>query len=242
MAENKPGLYACELVSVMQRGVREEIASSMGRLYQRLPGLRWRGLVHEELRFEDGKQPAVVQAPGVRIIHHGYNDLDVERRKQYRNIGLLDIMIEAEPTQAVYWFYRGVSKQVLGMNEEALVDLAQAVDMTTPGLNGVMPMWLITAFGIMTSCLANLGAYPQEMEIIKRALGYYGNFAGYYLNAAHALANMGYWHESLAAAKKAGTCTGTPGMTLDTNAGGWKAAMAERHARAAVSRMIRAKV
>lgn len=80
--------------------------------------------IHEQLRFKDkSKSDDVMEAflLPIECIHHGYALTgDDMRKKQERNIKLLEGSIEEDPTNGYYFFQMGQSNFVLGDVDKAI--------------------------------------------------------------------------------------------------------------------------
>ncbi|GIV50437.1 MAG: hypothetical protein KatS3mg038_0958 [Candidatus Kapaibacterium sp.] len=112
-------------------------ATQVVRLFRNDERLRYEGIVHEQIL------PAILRA-GLRIVpssiaieHHGYAlDPAQLRRKQERNLRLLDHALEREPQSAFYRLHRAKTLMALGQFGRARVDLECA--RSTAQANGTL--------------------------------------------------------------------------------------------------------
>lgn len=93
----------------------------MPRLFPCGHGLRWRGVVHEQLVTESGEYVPLIDAPQVVIEHWGYTSERMEAKdKHNRTKGLLEKAIEADPASPFNWFNLGVSCRTAGDTDQAI--------------------------------------------------------------------------------------------------------------------------
>ncbi|RMF35665.1 MAG: glycosyltransferase [Chlorobiota bacterium] len=97
------------------------------RLFRNDERLRYDGIVHEQIL------PSILHAgfriapSSITIEHHGYvHDPPILRRKQERNLRLLDRAIEREPKSAFYRLHRARTLMALGYFDRARTDLEWA--------------------------------------------------------------------------------------------------------------------
>jgi glycosyltransferase involved in cell wall biosynthesis len=122
------GAYLTILNPVDDRGTQGVIGSQW-RLFRKVPGLRFEGRIHEQLRWPE-PNPSTTQADQtvVHIRHSGYaDDPDLVARKGERNRALLELSIAEEPGQPAHRFYLGRQYAWERRFEEALPYLEQAI-------------------------------------------------------------------------------------------------------------------
>lgn len=91
------------------------------RLFPRLPGIRFERPVHEQVVFSAraaGLTPTPY--PNIRIVHTGYNDPLLHKKKARRNMRILYAALEREPGDAALRLSLGESHTILGEIDRAL--------------------------------------------------------------------------------------------------------------------------
>jgi tetratricopeptide (TPR) repeat protein len=144
-------------------------------------GLCWRGRVHEQVGFCDGREPVpdALSWPLVRIRlhHHGYApDVITRRGKLARNIRLLRLQLQDEPDDAVAMGFLGRELYLAGELDEAVAVLEQAeqrlAERPRYGRLSEVRAYLAEAllklgraeeaFGVTTRALAHQPGYPTS--------------------------------------------------------------------------------
>jgi tetratricopeptide (TPR) repeat protein len=93
------------------------------RLFRRLPGVRWRRRIHENITSLEGERPdQEAAARSLRVDHGGYADVEARRQsgKIDRNVRLLTREILENPNDAVPHFYLAREHASHGENEVAV--------------------------------------------------------------------------------------------------------------------------
>lgn len=117
-------LTTVQSVSTAGGGLPTRYATTVVRLFRNHERLRYEGIVHEQIL------PSILHAgfriaPSTIVIeHYGYAlDPALLRRKQERNLQLLDRAIEREPNSAFYRLHRARTLMALGYFDRARADL-----------------------------------------------------------------------------------------------------------------------
>jgi tetratricopeptide (TPR) repeat protein len=121
------------------------------RVVRNLPGVRFEGVIHEQVIGSLAGRGRVERAP-VEVQHRGYT-LTPERMaaKARRNVRLLERQLRDDPTYAPGWFQLGETCVLLG-------DLDRAVDAYRRSLRTLDVARLTLPPGVVAVALQNLGA------------------------------------------------------------------------------------
>lgn len=99
------------------------------RLFRNLPGLRFRGRLHEQLTDAIERLGLRVGGCGARVLHEGYTEaLVAARDKHARNLRLLDLMLAEDPADLYARYQRGRTLAAMGRDDEAAVAFREALD------------------------------------------------------------------------------------------------------------------
>src|SRR5262249_45544502 len=121
------------------------------RLFRNLPGVRWEGVIHEQIVTSLAGRGRIVKCP-VEVLHSGYTLSPEEMQaKARRNIALLERQLRDEPDYAPGWFQLAETYVMAGR-------LDDAVDAYRRSLRLVEVSRLTLSPGVITVALQNLGA------------------------------------------------------------------------------------
>ena len=106
------------------------------RMVPNLPGVAFRGRIHEQLAPSLSKLGIEAENTDVRVVHTGYADLDRIDEKGERNLRILKKQVEEQPNDLLSRFYYGyayaLTDPALAMSElESLVDKMEEVGLFT---------------------------------------------------------------------------------------------------------------
>src|SRR5262249_27005555 len=74
------------IYAVRWQAIHHDFPGLLLRLHRHIPGVRWTGRVHEQLRYRDTVLDDVPRVlPGIVILHSGYDDACVVVAKHQRN-------------------------------------------------------------------------------------------------------------------------------------------------------------
>jgi glycosyltransferase involved in cell wall biosynthesis len=128
----------------------DEVRGEQWRLFRNVPGLRFEGRIHEQLRWPSGL-PSIRHAGGgsVWIRHRGYvNDPQVIQRKGERNRRLLALSVAEEPEHPAHQFFLGRQHAWERQFDKALPILERAIAIWSAGgrpAEGYVPSMFATA-------------------------------------------------------------------------------------------------
>lgn len=133
------------------------------RLFRRLPGLRYRGALHELIMTEPGWRIAF--AP-VRVFHYGYLEGPMRTQdKARRNLALAGRLVREEPDNPHYLF--GLAKEYLRLNAagQALPLILRARDLMAARGDAAPELDKAAA-----ACLLRLGRAPEAARLLEAAI------------------------------------------------------------------------
>ena len=121
------------------------------RLFRNLPGVRWEGVIHEQVVTSLVGHGPIVKSD-VAVLHSGYTlSAEAMQAKARRNIALLEHQLRAEPDYAPGWFQLAETYVMSGR-------LDDAVDAYRRSLRLLQVSRLTLSPGVVVVALQNLGA------------------------------------------------------------------------------------
>ncbi|GAB1430470.1 hypothetical protein MASR2M18_13030 [Ignavibacteria bacterium] len=129
-ASEQIGGFLLEVVSPSRRtdGGADVFTIQLLRLFRRDPRIRFEGIIHEQTLESILGSGWKIQASGAKLLHLGYDLPAAEmRKKQLRNLKLLDKTIENRPKDAYMLFQRAKTYLALGDADNAECDIAAAI-------------------------------------------------------------------------------------------------------------------
>lgn len=102
------------------------------RLFRNLPGIRWEGRVHEQIAPSAVRSGAILKRTDIAIMHSGYDDECVRRRKVERNLRLLELQNAEQPGNGHTLFYLGTTHAMAGRPADAIANLLRALELLPP--------------------------------------------------------------------------------------------------------------
>lgn len=129
--------------------------------------------IHEQLRFKDkSKSDDVMEAflLPIECIHHGYALTgDAMRKKQERNIKLLEGSIEEDPTNGYYFFQMGQSNFVLGDVDKAIESYEKGMSLVDNLDNVYVPEMIMSLAKAYTA----KKRFEDALNFIEKYVKYY---------------------------------------------------------------------
>ncbi len=173
------------------------------RLFRRLPEVRFRHRIHEqvlEALGELGLSVAVLPGPGLN--HYGYSPEQVQAKdKQARNLRMLRREVEDEPQNAFQWYNLAAAYAMAGMSEQAVEACRQSARFTDYSSSGYMT-FIAPNFHLLAQELTKTGRPAEALEVCDEAdrRGYGGLQTEFHRAAALLAAKRP--EEALAAAER----------------------------------------
>jgi glycosyltransferase involved in cell wall biosynthesis len=184
------GVYMMRCVCLSDPSSGAAAVVDHARLFRRHPQVRWEYRVHEQILPAVQRAGGQVYTTDVAIRHEGYEDAAVRRRKNERNLRLLEMDRAARPDDAVVLFNLGWIYQKLGRPAEAVPVLRRALDKMPTNLSVRSKLYVVLARSLRQAgqvqesaavCQAGLSAHPEEDELLfeqAQALHELGDLAG----------------------------------------------------------------
>lgn len=193
------------------------IRSPFLRLFRRLPGLRYRGALHELIMTEP--EWRIAFAP-VRVFHYGYLEGPMRAQdKARRNLALAERLVREEPDNPHYLF--GLAKEYLRLNAagQALPLILRARDLMAVRGDAAPELDKAAA-----ACLLRLGRGPEAARLLEAAIPLHPAYTDLVFLQGQAWRQCRRFSEALAAFRR---CLGMGEAPLqypsDVGVGGFRA-------------------
>lgn len=111
------------------------MAVDHARLFRNHLQIRWHYRVHEQITLAVERLGGSLRRSDVVIQHVGYQDPAVRRRKNERNLRLLQLDHAENPGDPILLFHLGWTHLDLGRPDEALAFLRRSLELSPPGLS-----------------------------------------------------------------------------------------------------------
>lgn len=185
------GLWAAE-------GARGILNQGSVRLARNLPGLQFRGRVHEDWLPSVSDRGPLVYSPLV-LYHYGYLKQSHEAKaKAERNLRLIERAVREAPHDGRMRFYLGLERFRRGDYEDALKQFRWAYELLKPEAKRQYQTF-DRLFHFWAETLRLTGRTTEALERIREAREYYPENSWYWLTEALILVDQGRYEEALAA-------------------------------------------
>lgn len=186
--------YSLIVVNVTRDPVwtQSENATSV-RLWRHCPEYRFERDLHEQIvpSIQRARPDARLAAADVRIIHHGYNKLEVERKgKRFRNLPMARQAVKSLGDDFSH-FNLGIELMIQNRHHQALDELRQAERLMQP--NSDLKPKLAKA---ITSCLLQLRQAEDALREIDRYIQEMPDFTDLLFLRGFIYFQMGQWTEA----------------------------------------------
>ena len=195
--ENAAYIMTCVCTTAMGAGVA---LFDHVRLFRKQPGVRWEYRIHEQIRPTLERLKYSFHRSDVSILHIGYQDPALMRRKAERNLRLLQREEKDRRYDPHILFNLGLTCQELGRLPEALAYYRQSL----PLAKDRRPVYLRKLYAMlakvcrqlgqtgeaMTVCREGRALYPEDAELLTQEawlLYLLGDFAGTEARLLHLL-------------------------------------------------------
>ncbi|HEX4608393.1 MAG TPA: tetratricopeptide repeat protein [Urbifossiella sp.] len=135
------------------------------RLFRRLPGVRWRYRVHEQILLSVHEHGGTTRPSDVVIRHDGYRDPALYQGKLDRNHRLLALDAAEAPDDPFGRFYQGYTLMLLGRPAEAVPLLRHSRACAPPGMS-ILPK----IHALLGQCLVRLGRRAEVLAACREGL------------------------------------------------------------------------
>lgn len=165
------------------------------RLFQRLPGIRFEGRVHEQVIDSAGRDLPNGNLATATLLHYGYKPSEMEAKgKHERFLTMLEREVRENPQDAFQWFNLANAYTVCGRLTEAAHAGRHAVKLSEDAAT-----YLPVAYQLLANALTHTGKPEAALEVLDEAdnRGLKGLFTEF--ERANALMLCGQLHPALAA-------------------------------------------
>jgi glycosyltransferase involved in cell wall biosynthesis len=134
------------------------------RVFRNDPRLRFFYRVHEQVAPSILRARGTLRTTDVVIHHEGYRDRSTYRRKQERNLALLELACRERPLDSFMLYYRGVAMLDLDRHAEAIVSLSLASGLVprATAVARLLPLHLAEAY-------QHEGMHREAAEVLRVA-------------------------------------------------------------------------
>ncbi len=145
------------------------------RLFPNRPAIRWQYRVHEQVTLAIERQGGTLQRSNVDILHGGYQDQALRRRKNERNLRLLQLDYAENPKEPITLFHLGWTALDLQRPAEALPYLYASLEHSPPGLSSTRKSYALlmnSHYGLgqkdkaLAICRQGLRFFPDDAELL----------------------------------------------------------------------------
>lgn len=174
----------------------------MMRFFPNDAGLRFRGVIHEQLQPVDDRPFDRMATPDVLLLHYGYIGKTMEDRDKYRrNLDLLRASIEREPENPFHWFNLGLTHRIQREEDDALAAFEKAVELSRK--LDYLPAYMAACYSYIASLLIERGAFQQALDICEQAPLDCQENPDYWVNLGSIWNGLGDYNQAIAAFEKA---------------------------------------
>jgi glycosyltransferase involved in cell wall biosynthesis len=151
--------YLMKQVSVHEGSAAPEAVISQIRLFRNDPRHRWTYRVHEQIAPSLAAAGSAVAMSPLVVLHRGYREPELSRRKLERNLHLVQLDLQEQPDDAFSLFNLGMVFVGLKRPADALPALHRAF--ANPGLRARIGGKL---YALISGCYANLGQSGEALR------------------------------------------------------------------------------
>jgi glycosyltransferase involved in cell wall biosynthesis len=129
------GGWLIEVISQAKRvdGGTDTYTSNLLRLFRNHPGIKFKGIIHEQVINSILDMGYKLKNTELKIIHLGYSyDQNAMKKKQLRNLDLLNETLKNDPNNAYDLYQRAKTYMALGNLENAEEDITEALKYVDP--------------------------------------------------------------------------------------------------------------
>ena len=216
LQDAEPAVYCLKIINIGSG--QSDIEHYTPRLFPRLPGVRFEGVIHEQIVSSPPLERKAMD--GIEVIHHGYSAEQIEKKsKRTRNAELLSKALESEPENAFNHFNLGAHHYSHGEFAEAEVCFRACIErMPDP-----LPSYGVTAFNHLVTTLIEQRKYKQGLKVSYEAPHQCFGSSEFWCGIGSCLNELQRYHEAFGAFREA-MSTKRNAFTLvrDPGASTWK--------------------
>jgi tetratricopeptide (TPR) repeat protein len=163
------------------------------RLFRRLPGVRWEGVIHEQVVASLSGHGRIERAP-IEVTHAGYT-LTPEQMaaKAKRNIALLERQLREEPDYAPGWFQVAETYVLAGRLEDAIAAYRRCLSLLELSRLTLAPGVVAIALQNLGAALLQHGDRAEGLQTIEAALALDPTLAPAYVHLGNYAMAEGNW-------------------------------------------------
>jgi tetratricopeptide (TPR) repeat protein len=163
------------------------------RLFRRdLPGMRYRGQLHEQVAAVADGQMATAALACCVIQHDGYTSEAVAQHdKTARNIALAEALVASRPDDPFAWFSLGLSQLSLSLAEAARAYETALALLEKRGESGAGESHVVRMYAELVKIYPHIGKARQVPALLERALGIFPHSPDLLIERAQARFNAG---------------------------------------------------
>jgi tetratricopeptide (TPR) repeat protein/SAM-dependent methyltransferase len=179
LGEDNSG-YVMKQRSVSEPASGEASLFAQVRLFRNDPRIRWQYRVHEQILPALEQLGCPIHFTDVVIEHAGYEEPALYRRKQERNLQLLQRQDAEHPNDPLTLFNLGLTYHCLGRATEAMQFWRRSLELASPTLSLVRKLYALMAKGqiqagrrdeALAMCQSGLARYPDDVELLSMEAG-----------------------------------------------------------------------
>ena len=160
--------YMMRQMSQPGTGGGNAMVVDQARLFPNRPAIRWQYRVHEQITLAIERQGGKLQRSNVDIFHSGYQDQALRRRKNERNLRLLQFDYAANPKDPITLFHLGWACLDLQRPAEALPYLYACLENSSPGLSSTRK-----TYALLMNSHYGLGQREKSLAICRQGRKYF---------------------------------------------------------------------
>jgi glycosyltransferase involved in cell wall biosynthesis len=159
------------------------------RLFRKLPNVKWKYRVHEQILVPLKEQGARDVCTDIVVHHLGYQDAETRSRKRERNTRLLHLELQERPRDAFIYYNLANAHLDASQLEEALGMLRRCLEFATEGAS-----FLPKAYAMLAANLLLLGRDDESLRTCREGKRLFPNAADNYFQEGVLLLGRGDLH------------------------------------------------
>lgn len=151
------------------------MSHSLVRIFPSSSRIRFRGMIHEFVTWDNGAEGLPAVHTPIAIVHHGYlKDVVETRNKAQRNYEIVRAAAEADPNDAFTWFNVGSTAFLMGDFEAAREGFEKMREINGETRRGFVP----NGYAVLSEVYADkLGDPVKGEEVARAGLRFSPNYA-----------------------------------------------------------------